>query len=191
MTAYSPQPAIVGVPVAGSSPVAYASGALAYSNLTTRYSFIVPAFTSIPDALVVVASMMVDMEGPFEGVKIDPVQERSWPRTYKYGWPNIISAPAATMVTRQFPGAWYLDYEGVVPQQILDWVSLQCYRLITFPLERQAISESVTGAAIHYSPAAGEKGWIPSMLDEIMYSLIQPFQMRVATQAAFTNFRTL
>nr|MBF6558598.1 hypothetical protein [Acidimicrobiales bacterium] len=116
----TPQPDL-GSPIAGAAPAGYLSPADAETALSTRYG--ITASVSIGHLLV--ASISLDQEAPFLGVKYDPTQDRQWPRTFKYGWPNIIAAPSPLMVAMSYPGAWLLDYEGVVPQQVLDWVSLE------------------------------------------------------------------
>jgi hypothetical protein len=185
VSAYAPQPAIANVPVPSLAPVVYADSA---TLVTSLQNYGIVSVSSIPDGLIRAASMAADQEGPFQGVMLDPQQDRQWPRTFKYGWPNIIAASSAILVSVAYPGAWYLDYEAVVPQQIVDWVALKCYQFLTLPFDRQITSESVTGASVKYSPWTGAPNTAPAMLDEIMNSLISPFQLREGHQAIFPNY---
>lgn len=168
------------------TPAAYVTPAAAEEYLTNRWNLA----STIGQGHVLVASMHLDEEGPFEGVKLAPEQERSWPRTFKYGWPNIIAAPSPVMTAMTYPGAWYLNYEGVVPQQVVDWVCLRAWQLTNLPFDRMTTQESVTGASVHYAPPVGQKGGIASMLDEIMAGLLAPFLMRSARTQPFQNYLT-
>jgi hypothetical protein len=127
---------------------------------------------------MLVASMALDEEGPFLGVKLYPEQDRSWPRTFEYGWPNVVSAPSPLLVARDFPGAWLLDYEKVVPQQVLDWVALEVFRMYELDSIRTVTAESVSGASVKYAPPVDYKGGQMSQLDVIQQALLAPFQVR-------------
>jgi hypothetical protein len=162
------------------TPDCYLTPAAAMANLTTRYGL----SSNLVYGHLLTASMRCDEEGPFQGVKIDPEQEREWPRTFKYGWPNIIAAPSAMLVSTTYPGAWYLNYEGVVPQQIVDWVCLEAWKLTNLPFDRMTTAESVTGASVHYAEGG-------SMLQETMGSLIRPFLLRQARTQPFQNYLTM
>lgn len=183
------QPALPNVPVAGATPQPYISVADATQRLQSEWAIELPI--PVGNGQLRVASMRADQEGPFFGVKIDPEQEHEWPRTFKYGWPNIIAAPTPMLVSVQFPGAWYLDYEGVVPVQIVDWVCLEVYRMTALPFDRGIVSETVTGASVHYAPPVGQKGGIASELDEIQAGLLSPFQLRQGHTSPFANFGAL
>jgi hypothetical protein len=176
----SVQPAIPGVPVAGSTPTPYISAGDAEGRLLTEFGIT----TSLSNGHVLAASMALDEEAPFEGVKFNPEQERQWPRTFMYGWPNMLGAPTPVMVSDQFAGAFYLDYEQVIPWQVVDWVCLEAYRYVTLPFERGITSESLTGASVHYAPDNSGS----SMLDKIQASLLSPFLLRQVHSQPFINF---
>ena len=165
----TPQAPIPGVPAGSSTPSAYITAAAASTWLQSEFGLTV----TLSNGHVLAASMALDEEAPFFGVKVDPTQDRSWPRTFKYGWPNIIASPSAVMSSTQLPGAFFLDYEAVVPWQVVDWVCLEAYRLVTLPLTRGISSESVTGASVHYDNAP-----MLSMLDRLQAQLLSPFLMR-------------
>ena len=122
------QPAPANVPESAIAPGAYMSAANLVAWLQSRW----PQFSTgvggaalpVSEGLALVASMTIDEEGPFYGVKFVVTQEREWPRTFMYGWPNMVATPSPVLVTVQRPGAFYLDYEGVVPDQIIDCVAL-------------------------------------------------------------------
>jgi hypothetical protein len=189
------QPAIPNVPESEIAPGAYISAANAVAQLTNRY----PQYSTLPngaelpvaEGVILAASMSLDEEGPWFGVKFDVTQERSWPRTFRYGWPNMIATPAPVLVTLQRPGAFYLNYEGVVPQQIIDYVCLEYYRMLAYPSDVTTVSESVTGASVHYSQWTGQPGTIPAQLDRIMSALISPFQATEAHTDAFVSLSNL
>lgn len=189
------QPTIANVPETIIAPGAYISAPNAVQTLANRY----PMFATLPtganlpvsEGVVLAASMMVDEEGPFFGVKLIVQQEREWPRTFLYGWPNMIATPSPVLVTEQRPGAFYLDYEGVVPQQILDCVCLEYWRMCALRPDVEVISESVTGASVHYNPWTGQKGSLPAQLDRIMSALLSPFQVQSAHTDAFINLSDL
>ncbi len=176
MTNLDPQPAIPNVPAATATPDAYISPGDAEANLLERWGLT----ASLNYGHVLTASLACDQEGPFLGVKFVIEQEREWPRTFKYGWPALVATPEPVMVAQQYPGAFYLNYEGVVPYQIVDWVCLEAYRYVTLPFDRAVVSESVTGASVHYAPPPGEPNGQLSQLDHIQNSLISPFQARQA-----------
>jgi len=179
------QPAIADVPDDAPTPNAYISPDAAVTNLSTRYGLTIttPGYGS-----VVAASMAVDEEGPWQGVKVNPEQERAWPRSFKYGWPNIIAAPSPVLVATQYEGAWYLDYEGVVPQQIVDWVCLELWLDQNLPFAQAISQESVTGASVHYTGPLGTRGGQPSRIDLIQQRLISPFQLRSGHTSPFLNY---
>lgn len=184
--ANDPQPAIPGVPASSVTPSAYLSGADAEIVLRSRYGL---TGITVPDGIVLAASMALDEEGPWTGSKLIPNQERSFPRTFKYGWPYVMLAPAPSLVTSQRPGAWMMDFEGVVPQQIIDWTCLEAYRYLTQPLTQEIASESISGvASIKYVPPAGSAGGWLTQMDKIQASLIQPFQKTTAGTMAFPEF---
>lgn len=179
----TPQPDL-GSPLAGAAPQGYLSPDAAKIALNERWG--IDATLNVGNLLV--ASMSVDQQAPFLGVKLDPMQDRQWPRTFKYGWPNIIAAPSPMMVAMSYPGAWLLDYEGVVPQQVLDWVALEAYRMVTLPFDRAITAETISGASVHYAVAPnGTDKSAPSELDRIQELLITPFQLREGHTAAFPN----
>lgn len=175
-TAYlEPQPAPPNAPEAHTSaPYGYLSAADAIERLSARYNLSAP---NIAEGHVLAASMALDEEGPFYGVKVNPEQERDWPRTFKYGWPNIVMVPDAMLLTENDPGAFYLNYEGVIPDQVLDWTSLFAYRLTTLPFDKEIASENVTGASVRYLQWTGKPGDAPSQLDILLSTLLAPFQM--------------
>lgn len=185
------QPAPANVPESSTAPGAYISAANAVAWLTDRW----PQFSTLPngstlplsEGLILTASMAVDEEGPWFGVKYVVTQEREWPRTFKYGWPNMIATPSPVLVTEQRPGTFFLDYEGVVPYQILDYVCLEYWRMLALRPDVEVTSESVTGATVHYNHWTGQKGSVPAQLDRIMAALISPFQIQSAHTDAFLN----
>ncbi len=180
------QPAIVGVPVSSIAPGAYVAGSDVVTMLAARWEeFSLP---SCSDGIALAASMAVDEEGPFFGVKLLVTQEREWPRTFRYGWPNMVATPSPVLVTEQRPGIFFLDYEGVVPQQIVDWVCLEAYRMATSRPLVEVDSESVTGASVKYNHWTGAKGSVPAQIDRIQAALISPFQMPTAHESPFINF---
>jgi len=181
------QPAVAGVPVSGTTPQPYIAPATAITRLTERWGLT----ATVKIGHVLVASMQADQEGPWQGVKLVVEQDREWPRTFKYGWPNMLATPSPVMVSQQYPGAWYLDYEGVVPEQIVDWVCLQCWRLVNLPFDQWIESESVTGATVKYAPPLGTKGGLAAELDHIQSALLAPFQVRQGHTAPFLNFSNL
>lgn len=189
------QAALPNVPESTIAPGAYISAANAVAWLTERW----PQYASLPnggalpvaEGVALAASMSVDQEGPFFGVKVIVQQERQWPRTFKYGWPNMIATPSPVLVTEQRPGAFYLNYEGVVPTQILDYVCLEYYRMLAYPSDYAIASESVTGASVHYNQWTGQPGSVPAQLDRIMSSLISTFQIQSAHTDAFSNLTDL
>lgn len=172
------QPEMPDVPVQGATPQPYISASSAMERLTSYWGLT----STLAEGHLLVASIHADQEGPFFGVKVNVEQERAWPRTFMYGWPNIIAAPTPVLVSEQFPGAFYLNYEGVVPQQIVDWVCLEAFRLTNLPLLQSISSEGVTGASVHF--ALGE----PAELDRMMHALISPFRLRQGRTQAFLNF---
>lgn len=188
MSDYGPylQPAIAGTPEAVNTPNAYCSAAAAQSNLLTRYGLTPPQ--TVLEGHVLAASMAFDEEAPFVGIKLLVQQEREWPRTFKYGYPNIMAAPSPVLALSQRAGAWYLNYEAVIPQQVIDWVSLECYRMLTEPFGREVESENVSGAAVKYAPARGVNGWTPSRLDALQFALISPFLLLEGHTAPFINY---
>lgn len=179
----TPQPDL-GAPLAGAAPQPYLSPDDATIALSSRYG--ITATVSLGHLLV--ASMSLDEEAPYLGVKLSPTQDRQWPRTFKYGWPNIIAAPSPIMTALSYPGAWLLDYEGVVPQQLLDWVALEAYRIVTLPFDRAVIKEAISGASVTYAPEVnGTSAAAPSELDRIQQVLITPFQQRQGRMSYFPH----
>lgn len=186
----NPQVAIVGVPESNQgAPFAYISPADCKNWLKSRWGLEVER-TILPGH-VLAASMACDQEGPWQGVKVDPTQERSWPRTFRYGWPNIIAAPTPILVAIQMPGAWPLNYEQVIPMEIVDWTCLEVYRYLTEPLLRQTTRETVAGASVQYAPGQSEPAWDPAMLDRMQWALLSPFQIRQARTTPFANLSPL
>lgn len=176
-----PQPAPPNAPEAATSaPFAYLSASAVAVRVSERFPFL--SLGSVGEGLVLAASMALDEEGPFFGVKVNPEQEREWPRSFRYGWPNIEMIPDAMYLTQLQPGAFYLNYEGVIPYQVLDWVALECYRMSTYPLTHEVASETVTGASVRYIQWTGQPKEAPAQLDRIQAALISPFQMRQARQ---------
>src|SRR5579871_4495956 len=110
----NPQAPIAGVPEGNGlrpAPYGYVAPAAVAPWLGARF----PQFALSPqqaafvsEGLVLAASMTLDEEAPFMGVKENPTQERQSPRTFRYGWPNVIAAPTPIMVAMQFAGAWNL-----------------------------------------------------------------------------------
>jgi len=174
----SQQGAVTGVITTDTAAGPYIAAADAMTRLSSEFGLT----CSLANGHVLAASMAVDEEGPFFGVKVDPTQDRSWPRTFRYGYPNITVSPSSILSTSQMPGAFYLDYEGVVPYQVADWVCLEAYRMVTLPLLRGVSSESVTGASIHYDSTPGA-----AMLDRLQETLLSPFQMRQGHTQAFPS----
>lgn len=189
------QPAPANVPESAIAPGAYISATNAVAWLTTRW----PQYSTLPgggalpvaEGVALAASMAVDGEGPFYGVKFVVSQERQWPRTFMYGWPNLVATPSPVLVTVQRPGAFYLNYEGVVPDQIVDYVCLEYYRMLAYPSDKEINSESVSGASVHYNQWDGQKGSVPAQLDRIMSALISPFQVPSAHTDAFLNLSNI
>ncbi len=189
------QPAPNYVPESEIAPGSYISAANAVLWLTERW----PQFSTLPsgavlpasEGTILAASMAADEEGPFYGVKFIVTQEREWPRTFRYGWPNMIATPSPVLVTEQRPGAFYLNYEGVVPDQIIDYVCLEYYRMLAWRQNVEVNSESVSGASVHYNLWTGEKGSVPAQLDRIMSGLISPFQVPSAHTDAFLNMSSV
>lgn len=171
------------------APSAYISAANAVAWLSSRW----PQFSTLPgggalpvsEGVALAASMAADEEGPFYGVKFIVTQEREWPRTFKYGWPNMIATPSPVLVTEQRLGSFFLNYEGVVPEQILDYVCLEYYRMCTMRPDVEVDSETVTGASVHYNHWTGQKGSVPAQLDRMMSRLISTFQIQSAHTDAF------
>lgn len=183
-----PQPNLGPYPVPGPSPQSYMTGDQALQFLQSRYpTFYTPSLV-VGDGDVLIASMRVDEEGPFIGVKASPEQDRQWPRSFTYGWPNIVASPSPLLVSRAYPGAWYLDYEGVVPQQILDWVALECYRLVSLEQTKVVTQESVPGASVRYAPNDGYLHGQASQLDVRQQALLGPFLRRDGTTVPFLNW---
>lgn len=185
------QPAPANVPESTVAPGAYISAAYAVSRLQSRY----PQFSQMPDGsplpvsegLILVASMAIDEEGPWFGVKAVVTQEREWPRTFKYGWPNMIATPSPVLVTEQRLGTFFLNYEEVVPDQIVDSVCLEYYRMLVLRPDVEVNSESVSGASVHYNHWTGQKGSVPAQLDRIISALLSSFQIQSAHTDAFLN----
>ncbi len=183
------QPAPAYVPETNVAPGAYISAARAVAWLSSRW----PQFSVSPDGtplpvaegLILAASMALDEEGPWFGVKFVVSQEREWPRTFLYGWPNMIATPSPVLVTEQRPGTFFLNYEGVVPNQVIDYVCLEYYRMAVMTPFNEISSESVSGASVHYLHWDGQKGSVPAQLDRIMASLVSPFQVQSAHTDAF------
>jgi hypothetical protein len=179
----TPQSAIPGIPVAGNTPTAYISPGDAEARLNTRYVVTCGGAVQLDEGTLLIASMNLDEEAPFFGVKVDPTQDREWPRTFKSGWPNLLGGPSPIMVTNQLAGAFYLGYEGVVPEQVVDWVCLEAYRIVTLPFDRDVTSESALGASVHYARDPGS-----SQLDRMQAALLSPFMVRDAHTQPFVNF---
>lgn len=180
----NPQGSLGNYPVGGPAPQLYIEPGDAMNLLTTRYPAFVPAQPlSVGDLLV--ASMALDEEGPFLGTKVAAEQDRSFPRTYKYGWPNLVSVPSPLLVSRSYSGAWLLDYEQVVPQQILDWVCLEAYRMVTLEPLKVVTQESVGGASVRYAPGVDYPHGQMSQLDRIQATLLGPFQARAGHVVPF------
>ncbi len=189
------QPAPANVPESAVAPGPYISGVNAVAWLQSRW----PQFSTMPDGtalpvsegIALAASMALDEEAPFYGVKAVVTQEREWPRTFKYGWPNMIATPSPVLVTDQRPGTFFLNYEVVVPYQVVDYVCLEYYRMCVLRPDIEVNSESVTGASVHYNHWTGQKGSVPAQLDRIMSALISPFQVMSAHTDAFLNLTNL
>jgi len=185
------QPAPANVPESAIAPGAYLSASNAVAWLQSRW----PQFSTMPngsalpvaEGLVLAASMAVDEEGPWYGVKAIVTQEREWPRTFRYGWPNMIATPSPVLVTEQRAGTFFLNYESVVPDQIVDYVCLEYWRMAVMRPDIEVNSESVSGASVHYNHWTGERGSVPAQLDRIMSALLSPFQIQSAHTDAFLN----
>ena len=179
------------VPAPGPAPGPYLSGANAVAWLASRWPqwSTLPSGASLPasDGVALAASMAVDEEGPFFGVKFIVTQEREWPRTFKYGWPNLIATPSPVLVTEQRLGSFYLDYEGVVPEQILDYLCLEYYRMVAKNPLVEVDSEGVTGASVKYNHWSGRAGSVPAQIDRIMARLITTFQIQSAHTDSVLN----
>lgn len=172
------QGAVVGVVAAGAA-LPYILAQDATARLLSEYGLT----ATLANGHVLAASMAADEEGPFFGVKVDPTQDRSWPRTFRYGYPNITVSPSSILSTSQMPGAFYLDYEGVVPLQVVDWVCLEAYRMVSLPLLQGVTAESVGGGvSVRYDRTPGS-----AMLDRLQESLLSPFQMRQGHTEAFPS----
>jgi hypothetical protein len=184
----NPQPNLGPYPVPGPAPMAYMTGAEITALLAARYPMYWSATLQIGDGDALIASMAIDEEAPFIGVKVNPEQDRQWPRTFKYGWPNIVASPSPLLVSRAYAGAWYLDYEGVVPQQILDCVALEAYRLVTLEQTKVVTQESVSGATVKYAPPADYPHGQMSQLDRRQAALLGPFLQRDGHVVPFINW---
>jgi len=179
------------IPESMTAPSSYISAANAVAWLTSYW----PQFSTTPngaalpvsEGLAIAASMAMDEEGPFYGVKFIVTQEREWPRTFKYGWPNMIATPSPVLVTEQRLGSFFLNYEGVVPVQLVHYLCLEYYRMAVKPQLVEVDSESVTGASVKFNHWTSEKGSVPSQLDRIMAGLITTFQIQSAHTDAFLN----
>jgi len=173
----SQQGAVPGVITVDAAAQPYILASDAMARLTSEFGLT----CTLANGHVLAASMAVDEEGPFFGVKVDPTQDRSWPRTFRYGYPNITVSPSSILSTSQMPGAFYLDYEGVVPYQVADWVCLEAYRMVSMPLLQGISQESVGGGvSVKYDYTPGL-----AMLDRLQESLLSPFQMRMGHTQAF------
>lgn len=182
--ATNPQAAVSWSPENNTAPNSYGSAANVAQNLLTRYGItVVVGLGGLNEGQVITASQAVDQQGPFLGVKVDATQERQWPRSFRYGWPNVVAAPTSVMIVQGFAGIFPLDYEGVVPQQILDWVSLECWRYLNMPFERAVSRESLTGASVTYDLSQ------PAQIDVMQDSLIRPFQVRVGHRSPFPDYQ--
>lgn len=185
------QPAPANVPESATAPGAYLSAVNIVAWLTTRWPqfAVAPSGAALPvsEGIALAASMAVDEEGPFFGVKFVVTQEREWPRTFMYGWPNMVATPSPVLVTEQRLGTFFLNYEGVVPEQILDYVCLEYYKMVTLRPDVEVDSEGVTGASVRYNHWTGQKGSVPAQIDRIQASLISPFQIQSAHTDAFLN----
>lgn len=184
----SPQPDLGPYPVPGNTPQPYMTAAQCLALLETRYPEYYSTALVIGDGTMLVASMIIDEEGPYEGVKVNVQQDRQFPRTYKFGWPNIIASPSPLLVSRAYAGAWYLDYEGVVPQQILDCVALEAYRLVTLEQTKVITQEAVQGASVKYAPGPDYPRGQMSQLDWRQASLLAPFLRRDGHTVPFINW---
>lgn len=180
----NPQPANSNVPSGTTAPLAYLSAEDGAARLLQRFGLTATLF----EGLMIAASMAADEEGPFYGVKVNMEGDREWPRSFKFGWPNIVMVPDAMLLTEIKPGAFYLNYEGVVPDQVLDWVVLEAYRYSTQPFDKEVASESVTGASVHYMQWSASKGEVPPVLDRLQATLLSPFQMRQLRQSPWPYF---
>lgn len=170
----NPDQQIPNTPVGGPAPFAYISAADATTRLQTQWG--ITGVTLAPGHLVV-ASMACDQEGPFYGVKLVVEQEREWPRTFMYGFPNVVWTPSPVIAVAEKLGAWLLNYEGVIPDQVVDWTCLEAYRMATHNFDYEVASESVTGASVRLLQWGYEKNAAPSQLDKIQMELLTPFQM--------------
>lgn len=191
-SAPSPQPALANVPEdppfgAGSSPFAYISAVDATALLASRWGLT----AQLTEGLVLAASMALDEEGPWLGVKVDPQQERQFPRQFDIGWPNIILEPSPVMAALAYPGAWALNYDSVIPQQIVDYTILEAWRYTQEEMLTRVMQESVTGASVKYSIWDGRPGSVMAVLDKMQAALISPFQIRIAHRLAFPYFKQL
>lgn len=178
----SPQTPLVGVPEAidgtDPAPFAYIAAAGVGPYLEARYGLTLPS--PCTPGLALAATMRCDEEGPWKGVKLVPTQERSWPRTFRYGWPNIIAAPTPVLVAIANPGVWPLNYEQVIPVHIVDWCCLEVFRMLSLPQVRGIKRESVTGASTTYDDA------LPTLIHELQHGLLSPWQMRQGRRSQFT-----
>jgi len=164
-------------PLAGPTPQPYLDGPTCQAQLALRYPRYSLAVTP-GEGDMLVASMALDEEGPFYGVKESPTNEREWPRSFATGWPNVVATPSPLLISRAYPGAWYLNYEGVVPQQVLDWVCLEVWRNWNLDQARVVTRESVSGASGTYAPSLADAKGETAQLDLLQARLISPFLMR-------------
>lgn len=185
----SPQPSLGPYPVPGNSPQPYLTGPQAQLMLQQRW----PRFSGVllGDGDMLVASMALDEEAPFMGVKVNPEQDRQWPRSFRFGWPNVIAAPSPLLVSRSFAGAWYLDYEGVVPQHILDWVCLEAYRQVSLDQLKVVTQETIAGASVKYAPAEDYARGQAPQLDRIQQTLLAPWLQRGGHTVPFISWSNL
>ena len=176
----SPQPALSPAsPVAGPTPQIYMSGAGCVTLLAARY----PRYQLAPgvtpgDGEMLAASMALDEEGPWFGVKLDPLQDREWPRTFAFDWQTVLASPQPQMLGGERPGVYLLDYEGVVPQQVADWVCLEAWRMYAEDQLKVVTSESVSGASVKYAPDASNAKGLAAGIDRLQSMLVEPFQRR-------------
>jgi hypothetical protein len=161
----------------GNAPIAYINAADATTQLDSRWGLVPPK--KLGNGHMLAASMWLDGLAPFQGVKLVQSQEREFPRTYKIGYPNMIGAPIPVLGVSAKGGVWLLNYEAVIPQQIVDAVCLEAYRMVSLPLERGISREAISGASVAYTT--------DSQIDQWMFDLISPFLQQQASMTAWPN----
>ena len=162
------------------APLAYMAPTDAQNWLTARWPQYVPVFP-LTEGIMLAASNALDLNSPFQGIKVNQLQEREFPRTYKIGYPNLLGSPVPVVGVSVRGGINLLNYDGVIPEQVIDWVCLEAFRQTAMPQVRGTLREAVDGASVTYGP--------DSQLDYQMFLLLQPFLSFQVSEEAWPNDR--